>query len=171
MLGWISPNTLQSLYFLCITYLYYFSSNVIHLSQNEAIKCKFFSSAGSKLVKFLMSFFKARVIFSSNLASFFSDMIHNSLLFHIIPPHNILPTHNIHIISLRALKLTKFLMSLKTLHVLGKRSHSECKFSDFRLLVWKLTKFFMSFFKPQVCFPLNFASLFSVMTHNFSESF
>ena len=61
--------------------------------------------------------------------------------------------------------------SSKTLYALDKRSTSKCKFSDFRLLDWKLTKFLISFFKPQVCFSLNFASPFSVMTHNFSESF
>ena len=45
------------------------------------------------------------------------------------------------------------------------------KFSDFQLLAWRLNKFFMSFFKSQVSFPLNFASHFSVMTHNSSENF
>ena len=54
---------------------------------------------------------------------------------------------------------------------MDKRSPSKCKFPDFRLLAWKLTKFLKSFFKPQVSFPLNFASPFSVMTHNFFEIF
>ena len=52
------------------------------------------------------------------------------------------------------------------MYALGKRIRSKCKFSDFRLLAWKLTKFLMSFFKPQVSFPLHFAKPFSVMTHN-----
>ena len=43
--------------------------------------------------------------------------------------------------------------------------------ADFQLLAWILTKFLMSFFKPQVSFPLNFASPSSVMTKNSSEIF
>ena len=39
---------------------------------------------------------------------------------------------------------------------------------DFSLVVWKFTKFFMSYFKPQVSFSLNFASLFNVMRNNSS---
>ena len=35
----------------------------------------------------------------------------------------------------------------------------------------KINKLFMSFFEPQVSFTLNFASPFSVMTHNSSEIF
>ena len=42
-----------------------------------------------------------------------------------------------------------------------KRNPSKCKSWDFQLLPWKLTKFLMSFFKPQVSFPSNFASFFS----------
>ena len=41
---------------------------------------------------------------------------------------------------------------------------SKRKFSDFRLLAWKWTKFFVSFFKPKVSFTLNFEPTFSVMT-------
>ena len=59
----------------------------------------------------------------------------------------------------------------KSLYALDKRSPWQCKFPDFRLLAWKLTKYLMSFFKPQVSFHLNFASLSSVMTHNSSEIF
>ena len=33
---------------------------------------------------------------------------------------------------------------------MDKTSPSKCKYSDFRLLAWKLTKFLMSFFKPRV---------------------
>ena len=55
---------------------------------------------------------------------------------------------------------------------MGKRIQSKCKFSDFCLIVQKLAKFLMSFFKPQVVFLLNFALLpFSVMTHNPSKIF
>ena len=48
---------------------------------------------------------------------------------------------------------------------MDKRSPSKCKFSDFWLLAWKLTKFFMSFFKPRVSFPLNFSYHSSVSWH------
>ena len=58
------------------------------------------------------------------------------------------------------------IFSSKSLYALDKMIQSRCKFSDFQLLTWKLIKFLMSFLKPQVSFPLNFASPFSVMTHN-----
>ena len=64
-----------------------------------------------------------------------------------------------------------YIFSSKSLYALYKRIQSKCRFSDFRLLAWQLTKFLMLFFKPQVSFPLNFASPFSVMTHNSSEIF
>ena len=57
------------------------------------------------------------------------------------------------------------------MYALDKWIQSKCKFSDFQLLAWKLTKFLMLFFKPHVSFPLKFASTFSVMTHNSSEIF
>ena len=56
------------------------------------------------------------------------------------------------------------IFSSKYLYTLDKQIQSKCKFSDFQLLAWKLTKFLMSFFKPQVNFHLNFATAFSVMT-------
>ena len=46
----------------------------------------------------------------------------------------------------------------------GQKEPSKWKFSDFPLLAWKLTKFFVSFFKPRVCFLLNLASPFSVIS-------
>ena len=46
---------------------------------------------------------------------------------------------------------------------------SKWKFSDFRLLAWKLTKFLRSFFKPRTSFSLNFASPFSFTSHNSYE--
>ena len=55
------------------------------------------------------------------------------------------------------------LFSSKTLYALDRRSPSKCKFSNFRLLAWKLTKFLVPFFKPQVNFPLNFTSPFSAL--------
>ena len=53
----------------------------------------------------------------------------------------------------------------------GKRVRSKFKFSDSRLLAWKLTKLLMSFLEPQVSFPLNFATPLSVIIHNSSEIF
>ena len=52
------------------------SSNIIYFGQKEPIKVQILrlSSVGSKFGKFLMSFFKAQVSSSSNLASFFSVM-------------------------------------------------------------------------------------------------
>ena len=47
----------------------------------------------------------------------------------------------------------------------------EKKFSDFWVVGWKFTKFLISNLKLQVSFPLNFASLFSVIRHNSSLLF
>ena len=95
-----------------------------------------------KFTKCLMSFLEPRVSFSSNFASLF---------------------------SVKRLPLLFF--PSKSLYALDKRIRSKFKFSDFRLLALKLTKFLVSFFKPQISFPLNFASPFSVMIHNSSEIF
>ena len=56
--------------------------------------------------------------------------------------------------------------SSKTLYAFDKR-----KFADFQLLAWKLTKFLMLFYKPQVNFPLKFTLPISVITHNSSGLF
>ena len=56
--------------------------------------------------------------------------------------------------------------SSKSLYALDKSIRSKCKFSDFRLFTWKLTKFFMLFFKPLVSFPLIFVTPLSVMTQS-----
>ena len=89
-----------------------------------------------------MSFLQPRVIFPPNFAS---------LLHHSVMKHN------------------SSVVFHPNLYVLfDKRSPSKFKFSYFRLLAWK---FLMSFFKRWVSFPLNFASLFSVMTHNSSAIF
>ena len=90
----------------------------------------------------IMSFLEQSVSFSSNFASLISVMIHDFCTF-----------------------------SSKLLYALDKRIRSKYKFSDFRLLAWKLTKFLISFFKSQVNFYLDFAIPFSVMTHNSSEIF
>ena len=61
--------------------------------------------------------------------------------------------------------------SSKTLYALDKRSPWKWNLSDFLIIAWKLNKFLISFFKPQVSFPLNFESPFRVITHNSSEIF
>ena len=47
-----------------------------------------------------------------------------------------------------------------TLSALDKRNPSECRFSDFWLLAWKLTKFLMSYFASRfiVIIPMKFSS-------------
>ena len=45
----------------------------------------------------------------------------------------------------------------------GQKIPSKSQFWHFRVLCWKSAKFLTSFFKPQVSFSSNFASLFSVM--------
>ena len=91
-----------------------------------------------------MPFLDLRASFSSNFASLLSVLRYNSsVLFH--------------------LKLY--------LYGLGKRRPSQCIFFDFRLLAPKVTKFLTPFFRPQVSFPLNFESPFSVITHNSYEIF
>ena len=47
----------------------------------------------------------------------------------------------------------------------------KVRFSDFRVVGWKFTKFLMSCLKLQVNFSENFASLFTVMRGNFSVFF
>ena len=59
----------------------------------------------------------------------------------------------------------------ETLYVIDKSSTSKFKFLYLPLLVFKFTKFFMSFLEPRASFSSNFASLFSVMTHNASILF
>ena len=118
---------------------------VCPIGKSSTSKCKFqdLPLLALKFTKFLMSFLEPRISFCSNFASLFSVMRHNSsVLFH-----------------------------LNILHVLGKWIQSKCKFLDFQLLVWKLTKFLMSLFNPQVSFPLNIVTPFSVVTHNSSEIF
>ena len=59
----------------------------------------------------------------------------------------------------------------QTLHTFDKSNPSKCKVSDLLLLALKFFKFLTSFLEPRVSFSLNFASLFSVMRHNFSVIF
>ena len=57
--------------------------------------------------------------------------------------------------------ITLLTLHLKLYTVWTKWAHQRPNFK-FRLLTWKLSRFLMSFFKPQVSFPLNFASSFSL---------
>ena len=59
----------------------------------------------------------------------------------------------------------------QTLHTFYKSNPLKCKFSDFPLLVRKLNKFFMSFFKQKVSFSSKFGSFFSVMRDHSSVLF
>ena len=108
-------------------------------------KCNFsdLPLLGLKFMKFLMSFFKHKVSFSSKFGYFFSVMRDNSSV----------------------------LFQLKLYILLTKSSTSKCKFSDLPLLSLKFTKFLIPFLKPRVSFSSNFASLFSVMRHNSSLPF
>ena len=92
-----------------------------------------------KFTKFLMSFFKWKVSFSSNFASLFGAMRDKSFL----------PFH----LNLCMLCTNGFSQS--------------ANFQTFDSSHENL----MSFFKPQISFPFNFATPFMVMTHNSSEMF
>ena len=101
------------------------------------------SSFVSKFSKFLMSFFKAQISSSSNIASLFSVMKHNSsVLFWL--KHNILSTKVVHQSA-----------HFQTCHCLHYNSpNSSCHFLERR-----------------VSCSSNFASLFSVMRYNSSVLF
>ena len=60
--------------------------------------------------------------------------------------------------------------SSKPLYALDKRNPSKCKFSDFRLVGCKLTKFLMWFLRPWFIF-FKFCITFSFITHNTYEIF
>ena len=145
-----------------------------------------------------MSVLEPRVSFSSNFASLFNVMRHNSsVLFQLIficfgrkEPINVqilrlssayVKIHQIPIVIFQTKSQFFFKVWItlqcheryctflfETLHSIDKSNTSKWKFSDFRLLAWKLTKFLISFFKPRVSFLLNLASHFSVITHNSS---
>ena len=101
------------------------------------------SSVRSKFSKFLMSFFNAQVSSSSNFATFFTAMTHNSYVLFF----------GLNIIFFR------------------QKQHIKVNFPDLLLLALKLTKFLESFLEPRVSFSSNFASLFSGMRYNFSGLF
>ena len=90
-----------------------------------------------------MSILKRQVNSSSNFTSFFIAMTNNSPV---------------------SFQLTHFL-------TLDKRIPSKSKFRDFQVLWCKFSKSLMSILKVQISFPSNFASIFSVIKHNFSTLF
>ena len=112
------------------------------------------SSVGSKFTILRVSFFKAQVSFSSKFASLFSVMRHNSSVhFHL------------NFICFEQKEPNKDFQQKEP-----KGAQQKEPTNIFRLSTacMKINQFLMSFFKTQVSFPLNFASPFDVMTHNFS---
>ena len=87
-----------------------------------------------------MSFLEPRISFSLNFALFFSVMRHGSSI----------------------------LLHLKLCMLWGKRTHQSVNFQTFDCLHENEPNS-LSFFKPRVSFPLNFASPLSVMAHNSYE--
>ena len=162
-------------------------------------KCKFsdFPIPMLKFTQFFISFFKQKVSFSSKFGSLFSVMRDSKCR---IAENKCRKSKCKFLdLSLLASKSTKFLMfifrtksqfffkicithqchetllfctfSSEILHAWDKMSSSKCKFSDFWLITWKLSKFCMSFFVPWVIYPSHFASPFTVMTLDSFESF
>ena len=122
-----------------------FLAQTLHtFHKNIPSKCKFsdFPLLALKFTKFLTLFFKQKVSFSSKFGSLFSVM-----------------------------EIILLYIFAKTLYAIYKSGTSKCKFSNLPLLALKFTKFFMSFLEPRVSFSSNFASLFSVMRHNYSVLF
>ena len=129
-----------------ITPLSILSSYIFYFGQNNPIKVPFLtlSSLWWKFPKFLMSFSKRKVTFSSNFASLFIVMKDNSSV----------------------------LFLAQTIHTLPKRSTLKWKFWDFQVLRSKFLKFLMSILKWKDHFSSNFAVFFFiVMTHNSSVDF
>ena len=123
----------------------FFSSNITYFLQKRSqSNCRFsdFQLLRFKFTKFLISFFKQKVIF---LKVWIFFQCHERWFF-----CNILA---------------------ETLHAIDKSSTSKCKFSDLPQLALKFTKFLMSILEPRVSFSSNDASLFRVMWHNSSVLF
>ena len=117
---------------------------ILYTSSPSKFKFSDFPLLELKFTKFLMSFFKQKISFSSKFGSFFSVMRdHFSVLFYIAG----------------------------TLYAINKSSTSKCKCSDLPLLPLKFTKLLMSFLEPRVSFSPSFVSLCSVMRCNSSVLF
>ena len=129
-----------------ITPLYFCSSNNIYFGHKEPIKTKKkfpdFSSARVKICEVHVNFKTT------------SQLVFNFCI--------ILYCHNTYLHC-------KF--EAHTFSTLDKRILSKFQFWHFRVLWWKLAKFFMSFSKQQVSFSSNFSSRFNVMKDNSSLLF
>ena len=115
----------------------FLANTLCDIDKISTSECKFSDLPLFTLIftKFLMSILELRTSFSSNFASLFSVMRHNSsVLFH-----------------------------LKLYMLWTKGARQSANFQDIWLCAWKLTKFLMSFFKPRVNFPLNLSSHIWVM--------
>ena len=140
----------------------------------------------SNFNNFLMTFSKGQVSSSSNFASFFSVMTLNStILFwlklasaHIKSPQIIYVSFGLRVsfssnfASLFSVMRhnSSLLFHLKLYMLWTKGAHQCCDFQTFDCLHENQPNS-LSFFKPRVSFSLNFASPFSVMTHNSCEIF
>ena len=168
------------------------------LGKRSPSKCSFsdFQLFAWKLTKFCMTFFKSRVSF---FFKFFINFSYVS--WHIIPTKffswSIICFGQKEPISLQFFKLLSALMKVQPIpQVIFETTTSEfiqilnhcsvsweitplhewkepvkVKFSDFWVVGWKLTKFFMSYLKPQISFSFKFTSLFSVMGEHSSALF
>ena len=127
------------------TPLYRFSSNITYFLQKQPMKVQIFRFSTAQ-VKFHQI---SHVVFQIKSQFFFKVWV-----------------------FLHSLEKKFFCIFLgDTLHSINKSSTSKCKFSELLLLALKLTKFLMSFLKPQISFFSNFSSLLSVMRHNSSVCF
>ena len=120
-----------------------FLAQTLHTFQKSSpSKCKLseFSLLRLKYTKFLMSFLKEKISFSSKFASFFK--CHEK----------------------------KFFCTLLagTLYAIDKRNMSKYKFSDLPLLALKFIKVLMLFLESRISFSSNLVSIFSIMRHNSS---
>ena len=107
--------------------VFFYLKHYVLLTKSSQSKCKFldFPQPVLKFAKSFMSFFKQK-------SAFLQSLDHSYMSWKITP---------LYIFSWNFILLYK-----ETI---------KSKFSDFWLLPWKLTKFLMLFFKPQVSFSFN----------------
>ena len=116
----------------------FFGSNIIYFWQNQHIKVQMFRLATARIKNYQIHFW--------NKGSAFPQTLHHFQSWDITPQY----------------------FSSTSLYALYKRRPTKWKFSYFRLLTWKFTKFFILILK---CFSLYYTSPFSVMKHNSSKIF
>ena len=112
----------------------FFCWNIICFGQNKPIKVQFFGRF-SALMKFHPI---PPAIFETAKSRFIQILHHCSVSWKITP---------------------LYFCSSNLVHIPWTAHHNK----NFQIFEWKLTKFLMSYLKPQVRFSLNFASFFSVM--------